>query len=206
MAMTLTTPNTILGTFQPKGTAARLASNLVTIVLGTVLLTIAAKTSVPTWPVPVTLQSMAIAGLAAAFGWRIGMATVALYILEGMSGLPVFAGAGAGPAYILGPTGGFMLGWLPMAFIIGHATDKGASNNFFKLFGWMVVGDAISFALGFVWLLALAGNAGWIDQSNVLASAFQKAVQPFVVWDLLKLALAALTITGGWQLVKSRRA
>jgi len=206
MAMTLTTPNTLLGTLQPKGDAARLASNIATVVLGTVLLTIAAKTQVPTWPVPVTLQSMAVAGLAAAFGARIGMATIALYILEGLAGLPVFAGAGAGAAYILGPTGGFIIGWLLMAYVIGRAADTGASRNFPKLFGAMILGNALSFTLGFVWLAAMAGSAGWIDQSNVLGSAFAKAVQPFIIWDVLKMALAALTIVGGWQLIKSRKA
>jgi len=68
------------------------------------------------------------------------------------------------------------------------------------------VGDAVSFLLGFVWLIAMAGSASWIDQSNVIVSAFAKAVQPFVIWDLLKMALAALTVAGAWQLVKSRQA
>lgn len=205
MAMTLTTPNTILGAFQPRSEAAKIAANLAIVVLGTLLLTIAAKISVPVWPVPVTLQSMAVAGLAAAFGARIGVATVALYILEGFSGLPVFA-SGGGAAYIYGPTGGFILGWLPMAWVIGRAADRGASGSFPRLFGWMVVGDAISFALGFIWLIAFAGGAGWIDQSNVIGDAFAKAVQPFIVWDLLKLAFAALTVVGGWQLINKRNA
>ena len=208
MAMTLTTPNTILGALQPKGETARIAAGVVTIILGTLLLTISAKIQVPTWPVPVTLQTLAIAGLAAAFGARIGVATVALYILEGMSGLPVFAGATAGPAYILGPTGGFIVGWLPMAYLIGRAADHGASGNFLKLFGIMVVGDAIVFALGFAWLVIAAAfvtSVGWLDQTNLIASGFQKAIQPFIVWDLLKLAFAALTVAGGWQVLKKFR-
>lgn len=205
MAMLFATPNTLLGAIQPKGRVAQVAANVAITLLGTLLLTISAKISVPTWPVPVTLQTLAIAGLAGAFGARIGVATVLLYILEGMSGLPVFA-SGGGAAYIFGPTGGFIVGWLPMAYIIGRATDGGASNNFFKLFGAMVVGDAIVFLLGFAWLAAMAGQAGWIDQTNVLGSAFDKAVRPFIVWDTLKLALAALTVTGGWHWLKSRKA
>lgn len=205
MAMTLTTPNTILGVFQPKSSTTRLLTNLAIVVLGTVLLTLSAKTQVPTWPVPVTLQTLAVAALAGAFGARIGVATVALYILEGMAGLPVFAGAAAGPAYILGPTGGFILGYLGMAYVIGRATDAGASSNVLRLFSAMVVGDAIVFALGFAWLMVLAGDAGWIDQTNIVASAFEKAVQPFIVWDLVKLAFAAVTVTGVWQFVKSRK-
>ncbi len=203
MAVTLTTPNTLLGAFQPKGNAARLASNVTIVVLGTLLIALAAKINVPVWPVPVTLQSFAIAGLAAAFGLRIGVATVALYLLEGALGLPVFA-TGGGIAYLVGPTGGFLIGFLVMAAIIGYAADKGASGKPLALFGAMLVGDAALFVLGFVWLLALSGNAGWIDQANVVASAFAGAVQPFIVWDILKMALAALTVTGAWSLLAKR--
>ena len=203
MAVTLTTPNTLLGVFQPKGDAARLASNLATVVLGTLLITICAKINVPVWPVPVTLQGFAIAALAAAFGLRIGVATVALYLLEGAFGLPVFA-TGGGLAYLVGPTGGFLLGFLVMAAIIGYAADKGASGKPLTLFAAMVAADAVLLVLGFVWLLALSGNAGWIDQNNVVASAFAGAIQPFVIWDILKMALAALTVTGAWNILAKR--
>ncbi|WDR02566.1 biotin transporter BioY [Devosia algicola] len=204
MAVTLTTPNTLLGALAPKGEAAKLATNLVTILLGTLLLTISAKISVPVWPVPVTLTSFAVAAIAAAFGWRLGVATVAAYLLEGAMGLPVFA-AGGGLAYFAGPTTGFLIGYLPMAYIIGRASDMGAANKPALLFGAMLVGDAVLFVLGFVWLLAMAGQAGWIDQTNVVASAFAKAVQPFIVWDILKMALAALSVAGAWSLLKARR-
>ncbi len=204
MAVTLTTPNTLLGVFQPKGDAARLASNLVTVVLGTLLITICAKINVPVWPVPVTLQGFAIAALAAAFGLRIGVATVALYLIEGAAGLPVFAGATAGIPYLMGPTGGFLIGFLLMAAIIGYAADRGASGKPLALFAAMLAGDAVLLVLGFAWLLFMAGQAQWIDQANVVASAFAKAVQPFIVWDILKMALAALTVTGAWNLLSRR--
>ena len=205
MAVSMTTQNTVLGVLLPREGAVHFAANLATVVIGTIILTIAAKISVPVWPVPVTLQSFAVAGLAAAFGWRIGVATVALYIAEGMSGLPVFA-SGGGPAYILGPTGGFILGWLPMAYIIGLAADRGASGKPLPLFGAMLLGDAVSFALGFLWLLGLGAGAAWLDQSNLVASAFSKAVQPFIVWDILKMAFAALTVAGVWTLLRRKPA
>lgn len=201
MAAEITTPNTVLGVLLPKEGAARLAANLATVVIGTIVLTIAAKISVPVWPVPVTLQSFAVAALAAAFGWRIGVATVALYIIEGMAGLPVFA-TGGGPAYILGPTGGFIIGWLPMAYIIGLAADRGYSGKPLPMFGAMLVGDAVSFALGFSWLLVMGASAAWIDQSNLVGSAFAKAVQPFILWDILKMAFAALTVAGLWTVLR----
>jgi biotin transport system substrate-specific component len=204
MAITLTTPNTLLGAFQPRSDAAKLATNLITVVLGTLVITAAAKVNVPVWPVPVTLQGLAIAGLAAAFGARIGVATVALYLLEGAFGLPVFA-TGGGLPYLVGPTGGFLLGFLAMAAIIGYAADHGASGKPLTLFGAMLIGDAVLLALGFAWLLALSGQAQWLDQTNVLASAWARAVQPFLIWDVLKMALAALTVTGIWGLLNVRR-
>lgn len=203
MAVTLTTPNTLLGAFQPKSESTRLVSNLATVVLGTLLITLCAKINVPVWPVPVTLQGFAIAALTAAFGMRIGVATVALYLLEGAMGLPVFA-TGGGLAYLVGPTGGFLLGFLAMAAIIGFAADRGASSKPLTLFAAMVVADAVLLALGFAWLLLLSGQAGWIDQNNVVASAFAGAVQPFVIWDVLKMALAALTVTGAYSLFVKR--
>jgi biotin transport system substrate-specific component len=203
MAVTLTTPNTLLGLYQPKGDVAKLASNLATVVLGTVLITVCAKINVPVWPVPVTLQGFAIAALAGAFGMRISVATVALYLLEGALGLPVFA-TGGGLAYLVGPTGGFLLAFLVMAAMIGYAADKGATSKPAVLFAAMLAGDAVLLALGFAWLLLMAGQAQWIDQSNVLTSAFSKAVQPFLVWDALKMALATLTVSGIWGLLKSR--
>lgn len=204
MAVTLTTPNTLLGVFQPKGAVTKLAINAVTVVLGTLLITAAAKINVPVWPVPVTLQSFAIAALAATFGMRIGVATVALYLLEGAMGLPVFA-TGGGMPYLVGPTGGFLIGFLAMAAVIGFAADRGASSRPFTMFGAMMVGNVVMFAFGFAWLLAMAGQAGWIDQTNVVASAFAKAVQPFIVWDILKMAFASLTVTGLWGLFAAKR-
>jgi biotin transport system substrate-specific component len=203
MAVTLTTPNTILGVLEPKSQTTRLVSNIVTVLLGTVLITLAAKINVPTWPVPVTLQSFAIAALAAAFGWRIGVTTVVAYLLEGAAGLPVFA-TGGGIAYLMGPTGGFLLGFIPMAYIIGRAADLGASGRVGMLLLAMLVADAVLFALGFLWLLTLGSAAAWIDQTNIVGSAFAKAVQPFLIWDALKMLFAALTVTGIWSLAKKR--
>ncbi len=202
MALDLTTPNTLLGLMQPRTASARRIAAVATVILGTAVLTLAAKISVPVQPVPVTLQTLAVAVLAATFGWRIGVATVALYLVEGLAGLPVFANGG-GPQYILSPTFGFIVGWLPMAYIIGQVAER-AGSRLLPLLGGMIVADAVSFVFGYSWLLALSGGATWIDQSNVLASAFAKAVQPFIVWDLLKMALAALTVSGAWSLLRRR--
>lgn len=204
MAMTFATSNTLLGALQPKTRTAQAAASVAVVVLGSLLLTLAAKTSVPVWPVPVTLQSMAVAIIAGALGWRLGVATVAFYLAQGLVGIPVFAGAFAGIPYVLGPTGGFLIGFLVMAAIIGALADRGAMRNAFTAFGAMAAGAAVMFVFGFVWLLTLSGQAGWIDQSNVVVSAFNGAVKPFVLWDALKMAFAALTVVGGWALVNRR--
>jgi biotin transport system substrate-specific component len=211
MALTLTTPNTVLGALAPKAGNARLVTNLATVVLGSLLLWAAAKISVPITPVPVSLQSFAIAVLAAGFGWRVGVSTLLLYIAEGLSGLPVFA-YGGGIQYLMSPSFGFILGWLPMAFIIGLAADRGLSGKVLPLFGAMLLGDAVSFAFGFSWLLA-AGNIilstgaalpKWLDATNLLGSAFDGAIKPFVLWDIVKMAFAAVTVAGVWQIAKKR--
>lgn len=204
MAVTLTTPNTLLGAYQPKGNVAKLATNAAIVVLGTLLITAAAKINVPVWPVPVTLQSMAIAALAAAFGARIGVATVALYLLEGAAGLPVFA-TGGSIAYLVGPTGGFLLGFLAQAAIIGYAADRGASGRPLALFAAMLAATTVLYVFGFAWLVSMAGQAAWVDQTNVVASAFAKAVQPFIVWDVLKMAFATATVTGLWGVFGAKR-
>jgi biotin transport system substrate-specific component len=203
MAVTMTTPNTILGVLEPKTSTERVLSNIAVVLVGTLLITAAAKINVPTWPVPVTLQSFAVAALAAAFGWRIGVATVVAYLIEGAIGVPVFA-TGGGVGYLMGPTGGFLLGFIPMAYVIGRAADLGGSGRVVMLFIAMVIADALLFALGFGWLLALGSNAAWLDHSNLIGSAFAKAVQPFLIWDALKMLFAAVTVTGVWSVFKKR--
>lgn len=193
MALTLTTPNTVLGALSPKDGTARLATNLATVVLGSLLLWASAKISVPVTPIPVSLQTFAVAALAAAFGWRIAVPTVLLYIVEGLAGLPVFA-YGGGAQYLLSPSFGFIAGLLPMAFIIGLAADRGLSGKIVPLFAAMLLGDAVAFVAGYFWL------AGFTDFSI----AFEKGVAPFVLWDIVKMAFAAVTVAGVWQVAKRR--
>lgn len=204
MATTFATSNTLLGLYRPKSQAARVASAVAVAFIGSLLITMAAKVNVPVWPVPVTLQSMAIAMIAGAFGFRMATATVGLYLAQGAMGLPVFAGAFAGMPYLFGPTGGFLIGFLVMAAIIGWLADRGAMRNVFTGFTAMLAGSAVMFVIGFVWLLTMAGQAAWIDQSNALVSAFQGAVQPFIVWDIVKMAFAALTVVGGLALMQRK--
>src|SRR6185437_5954307 len=108
--------------------------------------------SVPFYPVPLTLQTLAVMAIAAAFGARLGTLSVLAYLAEGLAGLPVFAKFAAGPLYLLGPTGGFLVGFILLAVIVGAAADRGFDRSPVKLFAALVVADAVVFVLGFVWL------------------------------------------------------
>lgn len=211
MAATMTTPNTVLGALLPREGATRVVANIALVVLGSLLLAASAQIKIPLYPVVINLTTLAVAFLGAALGWRLGVAAVALYIVEGLSGLPFFANGG-GWTYVLSPSFGFIVGYLPMAFIAGWAADRGASRSLVKLFGWMLLADAVCFAFGFAWLLVVAnmvlasGGAlpAWLAGGDLLAAGWNGAVQPFIVWDVLKMAFAAVTVAGAWQLVKSR--
>ena len=203
MAVTLTTPNTILGVLEPKTSTERVLSNIAVVLVGTLLITAAAKINVPTWPVPVTLQSFAVAALAGAFGWRIGTATVIAYLIEGAIGIPVFA-TGGGIAYLTGPTGGFLIGFLPMAYIIGRATDLGGSSRVLMLILATLIGDVLLFVFGYIWLVMVLSGLKGVAPQAVLGGAFDGAIKPFIVWDILKMVFAALTVTGLWAAVRKR--
>jgi biotin transport system substrate-specific component len=182
--------------FIPQSGNARLAGYVGFAILGSLILYASAKISVPFWPVPMTLQTGAVALIAAAYGSRLGLATVVLYLAEGAVGLPVFSGTpqqGIGIAYMLGPTGGYLLGFVVEAAVIGWLAERGADRNPVKLFGVMVLGDAIVFAIGLVWLGSVIG---W--DKPVL----NLGLYPFVLGDLVKLALAAALVSAGARLVR----
>ena len=210
MAETLTTPNTLLGAVLPEARGTRLAAQVGAVILGTVALTVAAKIQVPVWPVHITLQSMVVAILAGALGWRLGLATVALYIAEGLAGLPVFS-TGGGIGYIFSPSFGFIIGWLPMALIAGLVAERSRGRILPMALGFLAA-DAVSFAFGFAWLMVVAsmilGAGGelpkWLASGDLLTVAWNGAVQPFIVWDILKMVFAALTVAGALSVLRRR--
>ncbi len=180
--------------------ANRAVQTIALIVGGTVILAISAKISVPFWPVPMTLQTLAIMAISAAYGSRLAVATVVAYLAEGLAGLPVFAlGAAAGPAYFLGPTAGYLAGFVLLAWIVGSAADRGWDRSIPRLLASMVVADVVVFALGFAWLAWLFPTSS--GSGIGAAAAFSNGVAPFVVADLLKIALAALAVPAAWKLV-----
>ena len=157
---------------------------IITIILcGTILLTLSAKLKIPFYPVPMTMQTFVVLFLGISFGYKIGLATVGLYIIEGLIGLPVFSNSpekGVGIVYFTGPTMGYLIGFLFATFLAGYFNfNKNILNNFVKLF----LSVSTIYLLGVFWL----GNLiGW-DKPIM-----QLGVTPFLLAELFKIAILAL--------------
>jgi biotin transport system substrate-specific component len=161
--------------------------------VGAALLTLSAKIQVPFYPVPVTLQTLVLPLIGAAYGWRLGVATVLLYFAHGFFGAPVFAGMTSGPAYFMGPTGGFLAGFVALVGIVGYGVEKGAARSVFSLTGIILLGKVVLFALGLFWLAHFATMASG-GTGVGYSRAFFGAVQPFILGDLLKTGIAVALI------------
>ena len=183
---------------------SRFLIGLALVLAGTAVIAISAKIKVPFFPVPMTLQTLAIMAIAATYGSRLAVVTVLAYLVEGLVGLPVFTNtppAVAGPAYFLGPTGGFLAGFVAMAAIVGIAADRGFGRSTVKLAGALLAGEVVMMALGFAWLAwfaTLSSGATGLGAGTALAAG----VTPFVLGDLLKIALVALGVPAVWSLVR----
>jgi biotin transport system substrate-specific component len=204
--MSQTCPETLFGAVAPApgSRALNIALKAGLVLAASLLIVLSAKVSVPFWPVPMTMQSFAVIALGAALGPRLGVAAVALYISYGMAGIPVFANtppAFAGPAYLLGPTGGFILGFLPAAALAGWAAARGASVA--RVILGLALTHVIILGLGFLWLglgAQLANNVTGLG----LELAFAKGVLPFVLGSIVKVALAAALVFAGWNWLARR--
>mgnify|MGYP000026482072 CR=1 FL=1 len=166
---------------------ARFWRDALIVVSGTVLLALSARVQVPMWPVPMSMQSLAVLMLAMALGARLSVATVAAYVVQGAVGMPVFA-SGAGLAYLVGPTGGYIIGFVAMAAVTGWLSDRGWTRSFLPALTAALAGSAVLYACGATWLATSIG----FDRAMVLG------VLPFLSGDLVKAALAALAVSAAW--------
>ena len=158
---------------------------LITIV-GTILITISAKVKIPFYPVPMTMQTFVILLIGITLGYRMGLATVTLYLFEGIIGLPVFASSpekGIGIVYFTGPTMGYLIGFLVAVYFSGSFKyDKGIINTFLKL----IFSVSFIYILGLIWLGTLIG---WEKP------IFKLGAQPFLIAELFKVLLLTLLTT-----------
>jgi len=165
------------------------------VLLGTLLLTASAKIQVPFWPVPMTMQTFVVLFLGAALGARLGALTVLLYLAEGALGLPVFAGTpekGLGLAYMAGPTGGYLIGFVASAYAVGWLAERGWDRSVLRLFVAMLLGHVVLLAFGLVWLTQLIG----------FEKAWMLGIVPFYAATVFKTAFGACLVPALWQLVK----
>ena len=153
---------------------------------GSILLALLARLSfpVPFSPVPITGQTFGVLFLGALLGSRIGALSIMFYIIEGIIGLPVFAGLSTGFLYLLGPTGGYLIGFIPAAFIVGYFSEKGLTNKISTTFITMIVGTGVIFAFGVSWLAASAG----------IQTALIVGFYPYLVGAGVKIALATIVV------------
>ena len=165
------------------------AVKIAAVVLGSLFVAAASQIVVPFFPVPMTMQTFIILMLGAHAGLRVAGATVALYLIEGALGLPVFS-TGAGLAFMAGPTGGYLAGFLVSALFISFAFERGFNRSFASTALIILLGDALIMGLGFAWLSSLIG----------VEKAFAVGVLPFLPAEALKIALTIASV----QLVKRR--
>jgi biotin transport system substrate-specific component len=169
---------------------------LFTVTFGSVLIALSAQIAVflPFSPVPITGQTLGVLMVGAALGSKRGLGAVILYLLEGSIGLPVFAGGKAGLAVLVGPTGGYLVGFLGAAFLAGLLSERGWDRNVIKASVMMLLCTSVIFAIGLPWL------AIYVGFGQVLAMGFY----PFVTGAIIKMAIASGLLPIGWKLLGKR--
>ncbi|MBN2387183.1 MAG: biotin transporter BioY [Anaerolineales bacterium] len=167
------------------------------VLAGTLLVAALAQVrlALPFSPVPLTGQTFAVLLVGAALGARRGAASLGLYALLGLAGLPVFAGGAAGLAYALGPTGGYLLGFILAAWAVGRLAERGLERTVRTSLLPFLAGTAVIYLCG----------AGWLAVSLGIEKALELGVLPFLVGDALKTALAALALPAAWKLAGQRQ-
>lgn len=181
-----------------EGTALRVKQALL-VVAGIAILAVAAKIKVPMWPVPMTMGTFAVLSLGAAYGARLGLVTILGYMIVGMLGFDVFAGSSAeayGLSYMMGGTGGYLVGYVLATVALGMLARKGWDRSAPKMAGAMLLGNVLIYVPGLLWLGVLYG---W--DKPIL----DWGLTPFLMGDALKLALAALLLPAAWKLVGRAR-
>jgi biotin transport system substrate-specific component len=166
---------------------------------GSILLAISSKFQIPFYPVPLTMQTFVVVAIGMAFGWKLGMATIILYLAEGAAGLPVFAGTpekGIGLAYMLSGTGGYLLGYVLAAGIAGYLAQQGWTRSLLSTAAAAFLATVMIYAPGLLWLGALFG---W--DKPIL----EWGLYPFVYGDLLKIALVAAAFPMMWKLMDRKQ-
>ena len=165
---------------------SKIIKHLFIAILGTIFLAISSKIKIPFYPVPMTMQTLVVLVIGVGFGWKLGVTTISLYLFEGIIGLPVFSGTpekGVGILYFVGPTMGYLLGFLFTAYIAGKFNYN---NNLIKNFLKLVFATSFIYLLGVTWLGVLIG---WEKP------IFKIGVHPFLLAEIFKILLVTVLVT-----------
>lgn len=178
---------------RPAARKHALAYDIVMVLAGSFVLAMASQLAVrlPFSPVPVTAQTLAVLLVGATLGAKRGSLAVIAYLAQGAAGLPVFAGGLSGFAYMAGPTGGYLAGFVAAAYVTGFCAEHGWDRHVVSTVLAMVLGNIAIYAVGLVWLSVYVG-AG---------NALTMGLYSFIVGDILKLAIAAALLPAGWKLI-----
>ncbi len=172
--------------------AERLIRSIILAISGSALIAICAQIYIPLYPVPITMQTFAVFLIGLTYGWRLAGVTIALYLVEGAIGLPVFAKGGLGMAVFAGPTAGFLFGFFFAAIACGWFAERGFDRSYVKLFFSLLIGNVLLYALGLFWL----GNfIGW--DKPVL----KLGLYPFLLGDLIKIFMVVFILPPVWKYV-----
>jgi biotin transport system substrate-specific component len=191
--------NVLVEMFGANEGAALRVKQAALVILGIAALAVAAKIKVPMWPVPITMGTFAVLTIGAAYGPRLGLATILGYMLVGALGYDVFAGSSAekfGLEYMMGGTGGYLVGYFLATLALGALARAGWDRSAPKMAGAMLIGNALIYVPGLIWLGMLYG---W--DKPIL----EWGLTPFLVGDAIKLALAAVLLPAVWKLVGKAR-
>jgi len=172
------------------------ARHLALILLGTLIVTLSTQVVIPTSPVPFTGQTFAVLLVGGALGFRRAALSLGLYLLIGAVGLPVFSRGGSGSEFLLGATGGYLVGFVLAAAVVGRLAELGWDRRIGGAVGAMLVGNLLVYAVGAPWLAVVTGRT--------LSEAIEVGVLPFLAWDTLKILGAAAVFPAAWWVVGRR--
>ena len=194
--------NTIAARYLPLQNA--LAPTLVLAFAGSLIIAGAAQVTVPFWPVPMTLQSMAVLLVGGAYGARLGAATLALYALEGAIGLPFFAGSKSGIfddklSYLFPASSmGYVVGFVMAAALVGYLAQSGWINSFVRMVMATIAGAALLYVPGLIWLAIWAAKTQGLDATIAVQKSFEWGLYPFIIGDTVKAVIAGLGLSAVW--------
>lgn len=199
MAVTTLNDKVLTEAFGPRDGTGLWLKQAALVVAGIAILAIFAKIKVPMWPVPITMGTFAVLTIGAAYGPKLGLTTILGYMIVGALGFDVFAGSSAeafGLTYMMGGTGGYLLGYVLATLALGWAARRGLDRSVAGMGGALLLGNALIYIPGLLWLGALYG---W--DKPILAWG----LTPFLLGDALKLVLAALLVPAVWKMVGRAR-